>query len=228
MVEKKFIKLYRIMLKRLSIVFNFCDKLLRCEIMESRIMAHFILIFSLVLLCGFIVVVFGEVVEQIDSLNVSKGQQSSLRDYKLGCSIDSMIIGKTFKPNDTISIALRNLGNIPIRIQGLTINGKSHLDNLVRSYAFDLDGHLYLSGTIPAGGFGLIKMYMDESYVVNDDDIYNVRLRTNIGLIDESFEANSLTFHNSYIFESPTLYGVNLLFCSLVCLYYYRRFKMLD
>jgi hypothetical protein len=129
--------------------------------------------------------------------------------------------------NDTSVIALRNLGDIPIRIWGIYINQKSYTDKIQEIYMFDSEGDLFFGITIPIGGFGIVKLSTLDSNLISEKDSYNIPLRTNIGIIDEKFEVNNKTFRDSgnWIDFPPSLWL--LLIGSSVTTYFYHRYMNL-
>ncbi len=197
--------------------------------MVSRIMAHGILMFSVILVGAAMAVVYGGVIEAYDNETHKPAvQQRQPVEYRIEGSVESIRFGKRAVVNDTVTITVRNLGNVSLRIRGISINEISHLNNLISSYMFDAEGNIYFSRTIPAGGFGIIKLDTLPSDMVPEDNIYNVSIRTRFGWIHESFEASGNTYHNPSGLEPYTPHIFTLLFGSFVGVYYYRRIRMLD
>ncbi|MFQ6135413.1 MAG: hypothetical protein ACE5KU_06355, partial [Nitrososphaerales archaeon] len=89
------------------------------------------------------------------------------------------------------------------------------------------EGNFYFSRTVPVGGFGILKLDTQPADLTPEDNVYNVSMRTNIGMLKKSFEVDSKTYRNPSDFEPFTPHIFTLLFGSFVGVYYYRRFRML-
>jgi hypothetical protein len=173
--------------------------------------------FSVILIGAAMAVVYGGMVEAYDNETHKPAvQQRQPVGYRIEGSVESIRFGKRAVVNDTVTITVRNLGNVPLGIRGISINEIPHLNNLLSTYMFDAEGNIFFSRTIPAGGFGIIKLTTLPSDMVPEDNIYNVSIRTRFGLIHESFKAGGNTYNNPSGLEPYTPHIFTLLLGSTV------------
>ncbi len=197
--------------------------------MVSRLAAHGLLVFSVIIAGVAISWVYGGVIKETDAdKNTPLLQQRPRVAYRLGGRIESLSFENRVDTNDTVTITVRNIGNIPLRIREITINEERHTVNPYSTYVFDINGNFYISGTVPAGGYGVIKMAATPLDLMPEGHVHDVHMRTTVGSMDESFAVIDSTYPNPPGLEVFTPYILALMFVSFVSVFYYRRFKMLD
>jgi hypothetical protein len=194
--------------------------------MGTRLIVHSLLLLSVLLFGIVFVFVYGEAVNAYDHLTEhSVIQQPRVLDFKPEGKIESLRFEHRHEVNDTVTVTIRNLGNIPIRIRDLTINDLLHI-TMIDGYIFDQEGDFYLARTIPAGGFGIIKTTTLPGDLAPKNDSYNINVRTSIGFINETFVADSGIYSPSSV-EPLTPLILSLFLGSVTSAFYYRRFKAL-
>lgn len=204
------------------------EKNFRCGVMDTRITAHSLLALSVILVGVVIGDIYGGVVEAYD--RETEGPVAPIRpnaEYRVDGRIEALSFENRRSVNDTVTLTVRNLGNVPIRIRYIVINNHLHT-MMFDAYMLDSEGNFYFTRTIPAGGFGIIKLDTLPADLEPEDNTYNVNMRTSLGTLRESFKVDSTTYRPVSSFEPLTPYIFAVLFGSTVSLYYYRRFKMLE
>lgn len=174
-----------------------------CDIIIKRIIAHIILIISVLSIRLVFAGYYG---------NVVKAGTMSFGQYNI--------------PNDTITITVTNPGDRYLWIRSIYINEKYHNVNTVNSYIFDANGYFYYSRIVPQGRYGVIRLSTASADLIPKDGVYNVKVITNAGVLKKSFLIENSTFQNTSILDSFIPYFAAILFTFYVGICYYRRFQI--
>tara|TARA_B100001971_G_C18078884_1_gene477176 strand:- start:221 stop:640 length:420 start_codon:yes stop_codon:yes gene_type:complete len=137
-----------------------------------------------------------------------------------------MSFGQDNIPNDTITITVTNPGDRYLWVRSIYINEENHNVNTVNSYIFDANGYFYYSRIVPPGGYGVIRLSTASADLTPKDGVYDVKVITNVGVLEKSFLIENSTFRNPSFLNSLTPYLVAILSTFYVSIYYYQRFKI--
>ncbi len=193
--------------------------------MRTRLIAHTLLLLSILLFSAAMANVYGG---QVKAHDHQKNQTAVDRIKPVephpDAQVESLRFEHRLKINDTATITVRNLGNIPIRIRDILINDITHAP-MIEGYIFDKEGNFYFGSTIPPGGFAILKTDTHPEDLKPTDHNYNITMKTNIGQLHETFQINSKTYTKPSAAEPFAPYFLTLMIGSVVSVYYYARFK---
>lgn len=195
--------------------------------MRLRLISHTLLILSIVAFSIVMADVYGGAVKTYDhQKNQTTVQQPHLQYYNPLGKVESLRFEHRIELNDTVTVTVRNLGNIPISIQDILVNDMRHLSG-IEGYIFDQEGNFYFDNTIPAGGFAILKTDTIPEDLKPTDNNYNITVKTSIGDLSEIFPAGAKTYPNPSTFEPFAPYFLVSLVGGTISVFYYRRFKAL-
>ncbi len=197
-----------------------------CDIMVNRIIAHMILIVSVLSLSIIFAGYYGNVVEVITYDNTDFDWWQLPANYSITGNVESISFGQDILPNDTITITVTNSGDFYWWIQSIQINEENHNVDAANSFIFDSDGYFYYTRIVPPGGFGVIRLNTESVDLTPKDGVYDVAIITNGGVLAKSFVIENSTFRNPSFLNSLTPFLIVILFTSYVSLHYYRRFQI--
>ncbi len=139
-------------------------------------------------------------------------------------NLESIRFEHRLKANDTATVTVRNLGNIPINIRDIIINDVTHAP-MIEGYIFSREGNFFFGRTIPAGGFAILKTDTQPRDLKPINSLYNVTMKTNIGPLQETFQIDGKVYPKPSALEPLTPYIITLLMGSVITTFYYKRFK---
>ncbi len=194
--------------------------------MRVRLIAHTLLLLSIILFCTAMANIYGGQIKAHDRQKNQTDVDTIRRVEPLAeARVESLRFEHRLKINDTATITVRNLGNIPFNIQDIIINGIGHAP-MIEGYIFDREGDFYFGSSIPEGGFAILKTDTQPQDLKPIDNRYNITMKTNIGQLDETFEINGDVYTKPSAAEPYAPYFLALMIGSVVGVYYYARFKI--
>lgn len=193
--------------------------------MRTRLIAHTLLLLSIILFSAAMANVYGG---QVKAHDQQKNQTDVDRikpvEPQPDAQVESLRFEHRLKINDTATITFRNLGNIPIRIRDILINDITHAP-MIEGYIFDKEGDFYFGSTIPAGGFAILKTDTQPEDLKPTDHSYNITMKTDIGQLQETFQIDGKVYTKPSAAEPFAPYFLTLMIGSVISVYYYARFK---
>jgi hypothetical protein len=196
--------------------------------MGIRLIAHTLLILSIIIFGIVMAEVYGSQVEAHDrQKNRTDVDTVKHPEIQIDGQVESLRFEHRLNVNDTATVTVRNLGNYPINIEDIIINNKTHAYT-IEGYIFDREGGFYFGNTIPEGGFAILKTETQPEDLKPTNNHYNITMKTNIGPLQEIFQATSKIYPQPSPLEPFTPYLLTLLIGSVVTTFYYKRFKSLS
>jgi len=192
----------------------------------KRIISHIILIISVLSISLVFTGYYGNVVKAGSYEYTNRDWWQVPSNYSFTSNVETMSFGQDNIPNDTITITVTNPGDRYLWVRSIYINEENHNVNTVNSYIFDANGYFYYSRIVPPGGYGVIRLSTASADLTPKDGVYDVKVITNVGVLEKSFLIENSTFRNPSFLNSLTPYLVAILSTFYVSIYYYQRFKI--
>ena len=192
----------------------------------KRIIVHIILIISTISIILVFAGYYGNVVKAGSYGYTNDNWWQVPANSSLSGNVETMSFGQDNIPNDTITITVTNPGDRYLWVRSIYINEENHNVNTVNSYIFDANGYFYYSRIVPPGGYGVIRLSTASADLTPKDGVYDVKVITNVGVLEKSFLIENSTFRNPSFLNSLTPYLVAILSTFYVSIYYYQRFKI--
>lgn len=183
------------------------------------------LLFSIILFSAAMAHVYGGQVKAHDSQK-NQTNVDMIRPVEplADAQVESLRFEHRLNVNDTVTITVRNLGNIPFNIRDILINDITHAP-MIEGYIFDREGDFYFGSTVPEGGFAILKTDTQPEDLKPAGKSYNITMKTDIGQLEETFQINSNIYTKLTAADHIAPYFLTLMIGSVISFYYYTRFK---